>query len=93
MNPDNLLPESTTNNNVAYVPVTIPLYYQGHAYRAGDRAEALFAVLRSLKRPVRFMRVPDESHELTRAGSPQHRVTRFEAVLEWFDRYLKPTSH
>ena len=28
------------------------------------QAEALFTVLRSLKRPVRFMRVPDESHEL-----------------------------
>ena len=32
------------------------------------QAEALFTVLRSLKRPVRFMRVPDESHELTRPG-------------------------
>ena len=31
------------------------------------QAEALFSVLRSLKRPVRFMRVPDESHELTRS--------------------------
>ena len=32
------------------------------------QAEALFTVLRSLKRPVRFMRVPEESHELTRSG-------------------------
>ena len=37
------------------------------------QAEALFTVLRSLKRPVRFMRVPDESHELTRSGTPFRR--------------------
>jgi dipeptidyl aminopeptidase/acylaminoacyl peptidase len=36
-----------------------------------------------------MLRFPAESHELTRSGSPQHRVTRFDAVLEWFDRYLK----
>ncbi len=34
------------------------------------QAEALFTVLRSLKRPVRLMRVPDETHELTRVGAP-----------------------
>ena len=32
------------------------------------QAETLFTVLRSLRRPVRFMRVPDENHELTRGG-------------------------
>ena len=30
------------------------------------QAEELFTVLRSLRRPVRLMRVPEESHELTR---------------------------
>ena len=34
-------------------------------------------------------RFPEESHELTRSGSPAHRVQRFQIVLEWFDRYLK----
>ena len=34
------------------------------------QAEALFTVLRSLRRPVRLMRVPDETHELTRSGTP-----------------------
>ncbi len=32
------------------------------------QAEELFTVLRSLRRPVRLMRVPDETHELTRSG-------------------------
>jgi len=34
------------------------------------QAEAFFNRLRRLRRPVRLMRVPDETHELTRSGSP-----------------------
>jgi dipeptidyl aminopeptidase/acylaminoacyl peptidase len=37
---------------------------------------------------VEMLRFPAESHELSRAGSPVHRVQRFEAILEWFGRYL-----
>lgn len=54
-----------------------------------NQAEQLFTVLRNLKREVEFVRFPGECHELTRSGSPIHRVQRFEIVLEWFDRYLK----
>ena len=54
-----------------------------------EQAEHLFVTLRLLKRPVELVRFPAESHELTRSGSPLHRVQRFELVVEWFDRYLK----
>ncbi len=54
-----------------------------------EQAEQLFVTLRLLRRPVEFVRFPGESHELTRSGSPMHRVQRFALVLEWFDRYLK----
>ena len=37
-----------------------------------------------------MVRFPAESHELTRSGSPMHRVQRFEIVLDWFRRYLSP---
>ncbi len=56
---------------------------------AVEQGEHLFVTLRLLKRPVEFVRFPEESHELTRSGSPAHRVQRFQIVLEWFDRYLK----
>ena len=56
---------------------------------AVEQAEHLFVTLRLLKRTVEFVRFPGESHELTRSGSPAHRVQRFQIVLEWFDRYLK----
>jgi len=52
------------------------------------QAEALFTVLRSKKRPVRMMRVPDESHELTRSGTPYRRAENLVQVRDWFRHYL-----
>jgi dipeptidyl aminopeptidase/acylaminoacyl peptidase len=53
-----------------------------------SQAEDLFNRLRVLKRDVELVRFPSEGHELTRSGSPYHRVTRFEIILEWLNRYL-----
>ena len=52
------------------------------------QAEALFTVLRSLRRPVRLLRVPDETHELTRSGTPFRRVENIVQVRAWFDYFL-----
>jgi dipeptidyl aminopeptidase/acylaminoacyl peptidase len=52
-------------------------------------AEDLFTILRLLGRETELVRFPEESHELSRSGSPVHRVQRFEVILEWFDRHLK----
>jgi dipeptidyl aminopeptidase/acylaminoacyl peptidase len=53
-----------------------------------EQAEQLFTTLRVLGREVEMVRFPAESHELSRSGSPAHRVKRFEVILEWFDRHL-----
>ena len=52
------------------------------------QAEALFTTLRSLRRPVRFMRVPDESHELTRGGAPFRRAENIVQIRDWFTHFL-----
>ena len=52
------------------------------------QAEELFAVLRAHRRPVRFMRVPGENHELTRGGTPFRRVENLIQVRDWFRHYL-----
>lgn len=52
------------------------------------QAEALFTVLRSHKRPVRLMRVPEETHELTRSGSPFRRIENLNVVRDWFAHFL-----
>lgn len=54
-----------------------------------EQGEQLFTTLRLLQRDVEFVRFPGESHELSRSGSPLHRVQRFEILLEFFDKHLK----
>ena len=57
-----------------------------------EQGELYFNLLRVLGKDVELLRFPAESHELSRSGSPLHRVMRFEAILEWFGRYLSPGS-
>ncbi|HEY2354385.1 MAG TPA: S9 family peptidase [Gaiellaceae bacterium] len=55
-----------------------------------EQGELLFNLLRVMGKDVEMVRFPAESHELSRSGSPVHRVMRFDAILEWFGRYLSP---
>jgi acylaminoacyl-peptidase len=71
--------------------VTTPLLIQHaeHDIRTTvGQAEALFTVLRSHRRPVRFMRVPEDTHELTRSGTPYRRVENLEQIRDWFTHFL-----
>jgi len=71
--------------------ITTPLLIQ-HSERdirtTIGQAEALFTVLRSHKRPVRLLRVPEETHELTRSGTPFRRIENLEIVRSWFSHFL-----
>jgi dipeptidyl aminopeptidase/acylaminoacyl peptidase len=53
-----------------------------------NQAEDLFLRLKLLGREVELVRFTGESHELSRSGSPRHRVERMEVILEWFGRHL-----
>ena len=57
-----------------------------------NQAEELFVALRLLGKDVEFHRFPAESHELSRSGSPIHRVQRMEIILEFFGRHLQPAT-
>ncbi len=57
-----------------------------------EQAEQLWVALRLLGREVEFVRFPGESHELSRSGSPVHRVQRAEILLEFFAKHLKPDA-
>ena len=52
------------------------------------QAEALFTVLRSARRPARLMRVPGETHELTRSGTPFRRAENLVQARGWFVHFL-----
>ena len=54
-----------------------------------EQGEHLFNLLRLMGRTSSCCCFPAEGHEfLSRGGSPLHRVQRFDAILEWFGRYL-----
>ncbi len=53
-----------------------------------EQADALFVAMRLLGKEVEYLRFPAESHELTRGGSPKHRIQRAQIVLEWFGGHL-----
>jgi acylaminoacyl-peptidase len=82
----------TSISPITYAPnIRTPLLIQ-HSDRdlrtTVAHAEALFAVLRRLRRPVRLMRVPEESHELTRSGAPFRRVENLVQIRDWFKHFL-----
>ena len=57
-----------------------------------EQAEQLFVALKKQRKEVRFVRFPDEGHEMSRAGKPRHRLERFRVILEWFGEFLQPPA-
>lgn len=53
-----------------------------------EQATRYYAALKRQGTEAEMLVFPGEDHELTRAGRPQHRVQRFDAVLDWWSRHL-----
>ena len=53
-----------------------------------SQAEELFVAMRLLGKDVTFYRFPGEDHDLSRTGSPVHRVQRAEIILDFFGQHL-----
>lgn len=56
-----------------------------------EQATRYYTALKRQGVDAEMLIFPGEDHELTRSGRPRHRVERFAAVLEWWQRSL-PTS-
>ncbi len=54
-----------------------------------EQGEQVFVALKRRGVPTEMVRFPGEPHGLSRTGRTDRRVTRLEAIAEWFDRYLK----
>jgi dipeptidyl aminopeptidase/acylaminoacyl peptidase len=57
-----------------------------------EQGEQFFVALRRAGVRTEMVRFPDEGHELSRSGSPRHRVERFDIVLGWHDEHLARTD-
>ena len=56
-----------------------------------EQADALFVALRlGGHRDVEYWRFPGEGHELSRSGSPSHRIHRAEIINAFFERTIAP---
>ena len=55
-----------------------------------DQTLQEFTALKILGRTVEFVDVPGENHDLSRTGSPLHRVERLHIETDWFAHYLSP---
>ncbi|MGC1381433.1 MAG: S9 family peptidase [Candidatus Baltobacteraceae bacterium] len=53
-----------------------------------DQTLQEFTSLKILGRTVEYVAVPDENHDLSRTGSPIHRVERLHIILDWLKKYV-----
>ena len=53
-----------------------------------EQGEQMFTFLKRLGRETEFVRIPGESHDLSRTGTPSRRLARLHHLVGWFDRYL-----
>ncbi len=71
--------------------VTTPvlLIHSERDYRCPiEQSEQFFTALLQRGREVEFLRFTTTDHGLSRGGPPRQRVTRLEAIMDWFDRHL-----
>jgi dipeptidyl aminopeptidase/acylaminoacyl peptidase len=53
-----------------------------------EQGHRLYVALRKRGKTAEMLIFPAEGHELSRSGLPSHRLARFDAILDWFGRYL-----
>ena len=53
-----------------------------------EQAEQLFISLKMLGQKVSFARFPNETHELSRSGSPNRKMERLRLLINWFKNNL-----
>ncbi len=67
---------------------TLILHWEGDLRVPFEQAQRLFTEMRANRAPVELLVFPGGDHGVSRNGPPDHRVARFEAILEWFGRHL-----
>ncbi len=70
-----------------HTPLLI-LHADGDTRAPIDQTLQEYTALKILGRTVEYVAVPNENHDLSRTGSPIHRVERLNLILDWLKRYV-----
>jgi dipeptidyl aminopeptidase/acylaminoacyl peptidase len=71
------------------IGIPMLIIHSEHDWRCPvEQAQRLYVTLHRRGVPVELLLFPGEGHELSRSGLPSHRVARFEAILDWWSRWL-----
>jgi dipeptidyl aminopeptidase/acylaminoacyl peptidase len=90
--PERVLAQSPLTH-VDRIRTPMLLIHSEHDWRCPvEQAQRLFVALKQRKVEVELLLFPGEGHELSRSGLPSHRIARFEAILDWWGRHLKPSG-
>jgi dipeptidyl aminopeptidase/acylaminoacyl peptidase len=90
--PERVLAQSPLTH-VDRIRTPMLLIHSEHDWRCPvEQAQRLFVALKQRKVEVELLLFPGEGHELSRSGLPSHRIARFEAILDWWARHLKPSA-
>ncbi|MGI8416702.1 MAG: S9 family peptidase [Nakamurella sp.] len=71
------------------IDIPLLIIHSEHDWRCPlEQGQRLFTALKSRGAEAEMLLFPAEGHELSRGGRPRHRQQRFDAILEWWQRYL-----
>ena len=75
------------------IDVPLLIIHSEHDWRCPiEQGQRLFVALKRRNAEVELLLFPGEGHELSRSGRPKHREQRFDAILDWWARYLPVTA-
>lgn len=89
--PGNLYLQQSPISSVAYATTPMLILHSEEDTRTPiDQTLQWFNYAKILGRTIEYVDVPGENHDLSRVGSPIHRVERLRILANWFAKYLKP---
>ena len=89
--PDLMLAQSPQARVAGVTTPTLVMHSEQDLRCPLEQAERYYASLIRQGTVAELLVFPGEDHELSRSGRPRHRVERFDAILDWWTRYL-PTA-
>jgi dipeptidyl aminopeptidase/acylaminoacyl peptidase len=80
------------NSRITYVhnvKTPVLIIHSEEDYRCPiQQGEQLFVSLKKLRKETKMLRFPEENHELSRSGKPNHRTERLSQINGWFKKHL-----